>query len=44
MRSRELEQDPKLRERYGRDVPLDEPVISPAVMFAWPGLVTVAER
>jgi hypothetical protein len=34
----------KLRERYGRNVPLDDPVISPAAMFAWPGLVTVVER
>ena len=32
----------KLRERYGRKVPLDEPVISPAAMFASPELVTVS--
>jgi len=34
----------KLRERYGADVPLDEPVISPAAMFDSPLLKTVAER
>jgi hypothetical protein len=34
----------KLRERYGKDIPLDEPVISPAAMFAWSGLETVMER
>lgn len=31
----------KLRERYGDDVPLDEPVISPAAMFDSPLLMTV---
>jgi hypothetical protein len=31
----------KLRERYGDHVPLDEPVISPAAMFASPLLQTV---
>jgi hypothetical protein len=34
----------KLRERYGKHVPLDEPVISPGAMFAWPGLETVVEE
>jgi hypothetical protein len=34
----------KLRERYGERIPLDEPVISPAAMFASPLLETVAER
>lgn len=34
----------KMRERYGNDIPLDEPVISPAAMFGSPLLVTVAER
>jgi uncharacterized protein YycO len=34
----------KLRQRYGSKVPLDEPVISPAAMFASPLLTTVAER
>lgn len=34
----------KLRERYGKTVPLDEPVISPAAMFESPLLVTVASR
>jgi hypothetical protein len=34
----------KLHERYGESVPLDEPVISPAAMFAWPGLETVVEE
>jgi len=32
----------KLRERYGASVPLDEPVISPAAVFASPLLVSVA--
>ena len=32
---------PKMRERYGQRVPLDEPVISPAAMFDSPRLVTV---
>jgi len=30
--------------RYGRRVPLGEPVISPAAMFADPDLITVAAR
>jgi len=34
----------KLRERYGERVPLDEPVISPAAVFASPLLVPVANR
>lgn len=34
----------KLKERYGDDVPLDEPVISPVAMFEWPGLETVVEQ
>jgi Permuted papain-like amidase enzyme, YaeF/YiiX, C92 family len=34
----------KMRERYGRNIPLDEPVISPAAMFQSPVLVTVAEQ
>lgn len=34
----------KLRERFGTDVPLDEPVISPIAMFESPLLETVAER
>jgi hypothetical protein len=34
----------KLRERYGSDIPLEEPVISPAAMFAWPGLETVVQE
>jgi hypothetical protein len=34
----------KLRERYGDAVPLDEPVISPAAMFASPLLEVVVER
>lgn len=32
---------PKLKERYGSNVPLDETVISPADMFAYEGLMTV---
>lgn len=34
----------KLRERYGKAVPLQETVISPQAMFASPLLETVAER
>jgi Permuted papain-like amidase enzyme, YaeF/YiiX, C92 family len=34
----------KLQERYGSAIPLDEPVISPAVMYASPLLERVAER
>ncbi len=34
----------KLKERYGDDVPLDEPVISPGEMFRSPLLATVASR
>ncbi|RZK27360.1 MAG: hypothetical protein EOO63_13600, partial [Hymenobacter sp.] len=34
----------KLRERYGNQLPLDEPVISPASIFASPELVTVISR
>jgi hypothetical protein len=34
----------KLRERYGDDVPLDEPVISPAAMFASPELELVIDH
>lgn len=34
----------KLRERYGDEIPLDEPVISPAAMFAWRGFETVVEH
>ncbi len=34
----------KMRERYGNDVPLEEPVISPVAVFESPALVTVAER
>lgn len=34
----------KLRERYGDEVPLQEPVISPVAMFEAKQLVTVAER
>lgn len=34
----------KLRERYGDDVPLDEPVISPAAMFASEELVLVIDH
>ncbi|MEP7044427.1 MAG: YiiX family permuted papain-like enzyme [Dokdonella sp.] len=34
----------KLRERYGRTIPLDETVISPQAMFASPLLDTVSER
>ena len=34
----------KMRERYGPNIPLDEPVISPVSMFASPILVTVASQ
>jgi hypothetical protein len=34
----------KLRERFGENVPMNEPVISPAAMFGSPLLTTVAER
>lgn len=34
----------KLRERYGDQIPIDEPVISPATVFESDQLVTVAER
>ena len=34
----------KLKERYGNQVPLDEPVIAPAAIFASAKLVTVAEK
>ncbi len=34
----------KLQERYGDTIPLEEPVISPAAMFASPLLQVVAER
>lgn len=34
----------KLRERYGNQLPLDEPVISPAAMFDSPELVTVVQK
>jgi hypothetical protein len=34
----------KMRERYGDNVPLDEPVISPVAMFQSRLLVTVAEQ
>ncbi len=34
----------KMRERYGNDIPLDEPVISPVAMFASSLLVTVIEQ
>lgn len=34
----------KLKERYGARIPLDEPVISPAAMFAARELVSVAEH
>jgi hypothetical protein len=34
----------KLRERYGKQLPLDEPVISPASVFNSPELVTVVNR
>ena len=34
----------KMQERYGNNIPLDEPVISPAAMFGSPLLVTVAQQ
>jgi len=34
----------KLKERYGEHIPLEEPVITPAAIFASPALRTVAER
>lgn len=34
----------KMQERYGRDIPWDEPIISPAAMFDSPLLRTVGER
>jgi len=34
----------KMRERYGSEVPLDAPVISPVAMEQSPLLVTVAEK
>jgi hypothetical protein len=34
----------KLRPRYGEEIPLGEPVISPKAMFNSPLLTTVAER
>jgi len=34
----------KMRERYGSDVPLDEPVISPGAQFDSPALETVEKR
>jgi hypothetical protein len=34
----------KLRERYGAQLPLSEPVISPASIFSSPALVTVVNR
>jgi permuted papain-like amidase YaeF/Yiix C92 family enzyme len=34
----------KMRQRYGREVPLDAPVISPVAMEQSPLLVTVAEK
>jgi hypothetical protein len=34
----------KMRERYGRNVPLDEPVISPGAQFDSPLLETVETR
>lgn len=34
----------KLRERYGANIPMDEPVISPAAIFASPLLETVDQR
>jgi hypothetical protein len=34
----------KMRERYGSNVPLDSPVISPVAMERSDRLVTVAER
>ena len=34
----------KMKERFGENIPLDEPVISPASMFASPLFVTVKEQ
>lgn len=34
----------KMQERYGKDIPWDEPIISPAAMFASPLLATVPDR
>lgn len=34
----------KLRERYGNDIPIAEPVISPAAIFSSPLLKTVNQR
>lgn len=34
----------RMRERYGDNIPLDEPVIAPGAMFQSPLLVTVAEQ
>lgn len=34
----------KMRQRYGKRIPLNEPVISPAAMFQSPLLVTVIEK
>jgi len=34
----------KIRERYGANVPLDEPVISPARLFAAPLLIEVEQK
>ncbi len=34
----------KMRERYGKYIPLDEPVVSPVAMFESPLLVTVLEQ
>jgi len=34
----------KMQERYGNNIPFDEPVISPAAMFDSPLLVTVTEQ
>lgn len=34
----------KMRERYGRDIPWDEPIISPAAMYDSDLLTTVADR
>ncbi|WP_447921035.1 YiiX family permuted papain-like enzyme [Achromobacter aegrifaciens] len=34
----------KMQERYGRDIPWDEPIISPAAMFDSPLLRTIGER
>ena len=34
----------KMRERYGDNIPLNEPVISPVAMFKSPLLTTVLEK